>query len=83
MEISYLLLLRMEQLKFIIFKKKQVLEEGNANQTIETNIDINAILFDSHFFEIDAIGTSKGLHIRKIKGGAKPIFKWSLPFSCL
>ena len=50
MEISYLLLLRMEQLKFIIFKKKQVLEEGNANQTIETNIDINAILFDSHFF---------------------------------
>ena len=50
-------------------------EEENVKQTIETNVDINAILFDSQFFEIYAIGTSKGLQIRKIKGGAKPVFE--------
>ena len=50
-------------------------EEDNVKQTIETNVDINAILFDSQFFEIYAIGTSKGLQIRKIKGGAKPVFE--------
>ena len=50
-------------------------EEQNVKQTIETGIDINAILFDSKFFEIYAIGTSKGLQIRKIKGGNKPVFE--------
>ena len=49
--------------------------EDNVKQTIETNVDINAILFDSQFFEIYAIGTSKGLQIRKIKGGTKPVFE--------
>ena len=50
-------------------------EEENVKQTIETNVDINAILFDSKFFEIYAIGTSKGLQIRKIKGEKKPVFE--------
>jgi guanine nucleotide-binding protein subunit beta-2-like 1 protein len=50
-------------------------EEENVKQTIDTGVDINAILFDSKFFEIYAIGTSKGLQIRKIKGGTKPVFE--------
>jgi guanine nucleotide-binding protein subunit beta-2-like 1 protein len=44
-------------------------ELDNVKQTIETGVDINSILFTSKFFEIFAIGTSKGLQIRKIKGG--------------
>ena len=43
-------------------------ELDNVKQTIETGVDINSILFTSKFFEIFAIGTSKGLQIRKIKG---------------
>ena len=50
-------------------------EEENIKTTIETCVDINAILFESKFFEIFAIGTSKGLQIRKIKGGTKPVFE--------
>ena len=50
-------------------------EEENIKTTIETGVDINAILFESKFFEIFAIDTSKGLQIRKIKGGTKPIFE--------
>ena len=50
-------------------------EEDNIKSTIETGVDINTILFDSKFFEIFAIGTSKGLQIRKIKGGNKPVFE--------
>ena len=50
-------------------------EEENIKTTIETGVDINAILFESKFFEIFAIGTSKGLQIRKIKGGTKPVFE--------
>ena len=42
-------------------------ELDNVKQTIETGVDINSILFTSKFFEIFAIGTSKGLQIRKIK----------------
>ena len=49
-------------------------EEENIKQKIETGVDINAILFESKFFEIFAIGTSKGLQIRKIKGD-KPVFQ--------
>ena len=50
-------------------------EEDNIKTTIETGVDINAILFETKFFEIFAIGTSKGLQIRKIKGGSKPVFE--------
>ena len=50
-------------------------EEENVKQTIETGVDINAILFESKFFEIFAIGTSKGLQIRKVKGEKKPVFQ--------
>jgi guanine nucleotide-binding protein subunit beta-2-like 1 protein len=50
-------------------------EEDNVKQTIETGVDINAILFESKFFEIFAIGTSKGLQIRKVKGEKKPVFQ--------
>ena len=46
-------------------------EENNIKSTIETGVDINAILFETKFFEIFAIATSKGLQIRKIKGGNK------------
>ena len=50
-------------------------EENNIKTTIETGVDINAILFESKYFEIFVIGTSKGLQIRKIKGGNKPVFE--------
>ncbi len=50
-------------------------EEEDVKQTIETGVDINAILFESKFFEIFAIGTSKGLQIRKVKGEKKPVFE--------
>ena len=50
-------------------------EEENIKQTIETGVDINAILFETKFFEIFAIGTSKGLQIRKVKGEKKPVFE--------
>ena len=50
-------------------------EEDNIKTTIETGVDINAILFETKFFEIFAIGTSKGLQIRKIKGQNKPVFE--------
>ena len=50
-------------------------EEENIKTTIETGVDINAILFETKFFEIFAIGTSKGLQIRKIKNGNKPVFE--------
>ena len=50
-------------------------EEDNVKQSIETGVDINAILFESKFFEIYAIGTSKGLQIRKVKGEKKPVFQ--------
>ena len=52
-------------------------EEQNIKQVIETGVEINAILFDSKFFEVFAIGTSKGLQIRKIKESRdkKPVFE--------
>jgi guanine nucleotide-binding protein subunit beta-2-like 1 protein len=50
-------------------------EEENIKQVIETGVDINTILFESKFFEIFAIGTSKGLQIRKVKGEKKPVFE--------
>ena len=50
-------------------------EEENIKTTIETSVDINAILFETKFFEIFAIGTSKGLQIRKIKNGNKPVYE--------
>lgn len=49
--------------------------EDNVKQVIETGVDINAIDFETKFFEIYAIGTSKGLQIRKIKGEKKPVFE--------
>ena len=49
--------------------------EENVKQVIETGVDINAIDFETKFFEIYAIGTSKGLQIRKIKGEKKPVFE--------
>jgi len=57
--------------------------ENETKQTIETGIDINAILFESKFFQIYALGTSKGLQIRKIKGGKKPDFEDKENGACL
>jgi len=57
-------------------------EEENLKQTIETGVDINSILFETKFFEIFAIGTSKGLQIRKIKGGTK-VFEEKVKSPCL
>ena len=57
--------------------------ENEVKQTIETGIDINAILFESKFFQIYALGTSKGLQIRRIKGAKKPDFEDNENGACL
>ena len=57
--------------------------ENEVKQTIETGIDINAILFESKFFQIYALGTSKGLQIRRIKGSKKPDFEDNENGACL
>ena len=57
--------------------------ENDVKQTIETGIDINAILFESKFFQIFALGTSKGLQIRRIKGSKKPEFEDNENGACL
>ena len=57
--------------------------ESDAKQVIETGTDINAILFESKFFQIYALGTNKGLQIRKIKGGKKPEFEDNENGACL
>ena len=46
-------------------------------------IDINAILFESKYFLIYALGTSKGLQIRKIKGQKKPDYEDKGNGACL
>ena len=43
---------------------------------------LNSILFESKFFQIYALGTSKGLQIRRIKG-KKPEFEDSENGACL
>ena len=57
--------------------------ENEVKQTIETGIDINAILFESKFFQIYALGTSKGLELRRIKGSKKPDFEDNENGACL
>ena len=57
--------------------------ENEVKQTIETGIDINAILFESKFFQIYALGTSKGLQIRRIRGSKKPDFEDNENGACL
>ena len=75
---------------FIAYKNGTIkvmnIENGNfddAKQSFETGVDINSILFASKFFHIYALGTSKGLQIRKIKGGKKPDFEDSENGACL
>ena len=66
-------------------KVMNIEEESNENdvkQVIETGIDINAILFESKFFQIYALGTSKGLQIRRIKS-KKPDFEDNENGACL
>ena len=58
-------------------------KDNEVKQSIETGIDINAILFETKFFQIIALGTSKGLQIRKIKGGKKPEFEDNENGACL
>ena len=57
--------------------------ENNAKQVLETGAEINAILFESKFFQIYALGTNKGVQIRKIKGGKKPEFEDNENGACL
>jgi len=53
---------------------KEENDEKNFKYVIETGVDINCILFDTKFFEMFAIGTNKGLQIRRIdKKQTKPI----------
>lgn len=52
-------------------------KEDTCRQTIETNVDVNTILFDSKYFNLYAIGTAEGLQIREVKGGI--LFKDKLP----
>ena len=75
---------------FIAYKNGTIkvmnVEGGSGNeakQTIETGVDINSILFETKFFQIYALGTSKGLQIRKIKGGKKPGFEDNENGACL
>ena len=75
---------------FVAYKNGTIkvinIEEGSENEsksTIETGIDINAILFESKFFQIFALGTSKGLQIRRIKGKKKPEFEDNENGACL
>ena len=75
---------------FVAYKNGTIkvinIEEGSENEsksTIETGIDINAILFESKFFQIFALGTSKGLQIRRIKGSKKPDFEDNENGACL
>ena len=68
-------------IKVMNFEEEE--SENDVKQTIETGIDINAILFESKFFQIFALGTSKGLQIRRIKGGKKPEFEDNENGACL
>ena len=75
---------------FIAYKNGTIkvmnIENGNfddAKQSFETGVDINSILFASKFFHIYALGTSKALQIRKIKGGKKPDFEDNENGACL
>ena len=66
-------------------KVMNIEEQSNENevkQVIETGIDINAILFESKLFQIYALGTSKGLQIRRIKA-KKPDFEDNENGACL
>jgi len=66
-------------------KVMNIEEQSNENevkQVIETGIDINAILFESKFFQIYALDTSKGLQIRRIKA-KKPDFEDNENGACL
>ena len=58
-------------------------KDSDVKQVIETGIDINAILFETKFFQIYALGTSKGLQIRRIKGAKKPDFEDNENGACL
>ena len=69
--------------KVMNIEEKGSEKESEVKQTIETGIDINAILFESKFFQIYALGTSKGLQIRKIKGAKKPEFEDNENGACL
>ena len=44
-------------------------EDNNdiCKQTFETNTDINVVNFQSEYFQVYAIGTSRGIQVRKIK----------------
>ena len=68
-------------IKVMNFEEKE--SESEVKQTIETGIDINAILFESKFFQIYALGTSKGLQIRRIKGSKKTDFEDNENGACL
>ena len=65
------------------FEEKDSEKESAVRQTIEIGTDINVILFETKFFQIFAIGTSKGLQIRKIKGAKKPDFEDNENGACL
>ena len=75
---------------FVAYKNGtiKVINIGDENhdyevkQTLETGTDINAILFETKFFQIYALGTSKGLQIRRIKG-KKPEFEDNENGACL
>jgi guanine nucleotide-binding protein subunit beta-2-like 1 protein len=43
-------------------------ESDTLKQTLDVNADLNAISFESTYFTLISLGTSKGLSIREIKG---------------
>ena len=70
-------------MELLVMNIEEEASENEVKQTIETGIDINAILFESKFFQIYALGTSKGLQIRRIKGAKKPDFEDNENGACL
>ena len=70
-------------IKVMNFEEKDSEKESEVKPIIEIGTDINTILFESKFFQIYAVGTSKGLQIRKIKGSKKPEFEDKENGACL
>ena len=63
--------------------------KGNKNtedicrRTIETNVNVNTINFQSKYFQVFAIGTNKGLQLRQIKSNKIYDTKIYVPCNCI
>jgi len=46
-------------------------DSDTLKQTLDVNADLNALSFDSKYFTIISLGTSKGFTVREIKGNTE------------